>query len=216
MNVTGYPSWALNGAALIGAYMLAVSAVAFVVYAADKSAAERGRWRVPERALHLWSLLGGWPGAFLAQRVLRHKTRKEEFLSRYRRTVAAHCGLLALGAVLMGMNLGWSDWQTWPIVTNPGSDAAEDLGPSWLEGAAGALMGAVSITVLRMPYIGHLCLALLAGGALVALTTVGVDGMAALLNRAFAFASRNPPGLAGVLAGQCAAALLGTGTARRT
>ena len=39
MNGTGFSSWALDGATLLGAYMLAVSAATFLVYAADKSAA---------------------------------------------------------------------------------------------------------------------------------------------------------------------------------
>ncbi|KRH98607.1 DUF1294 domain-containing protein [Curvibacter sp. PAE-UM] len=57
-----------------------MSLVAYAVYALDKSAARRKRRRVPERALHLLALLGGWPGALLAQRQLRHKTSKPRFL----------------------------------------------------------------------------------------------------------------------------------------
>ena len=33
----------------------------------------------PEAMLHLLELLGGWPAAWLAQRVLRHKSRKERY-----------------------------------------------------------------------------------------------------------------------------------------
>ena len=53
MMDAGFPSWMLNGAALLGAYMLAVSALTVLVYAKDKSAAERGLWRVRESTLHL-------------------------------------------------------------------------------------------------------------------------------------------------------------------
>ncbi|SDJ00877.1 Uncharacterized membrane protein YsdA, DUF1294 family [Pseudomonas delhiensis] len=52
------------------------SLAAFFAYWRDKRSAERGAWRTPEQTLHLLELLGGWPGAFLAQRLLRHKTRK--------------------------------------------------------------------------------------------------------------------------------------------
>lgn len=38
--------------------------------------AERGRWRTPENTLHVAELLGGWPGALVAQQLFRHKTRK--------------------------------------------------------------------------------------------------------------------------------------------
>ena len=45
----------------------------------DKSAARSGGWRTQESTLHGLSLIGGWPGALIAQQVLRHKSRKEEF-----------------------------------------------------------------------------------------------------------------------------------------
>jgi uncharacterized membrane protein YsdA (DUF1294 family) len=48
-------------------------------YAADKSAAEQGRWRTSESTLHAVALVGGWPGALVARRVFRHKTRKQPF-----------------------------------------------------------------------------------------------------------------------------------------
>ena len=52
------------------------SVITFFVYGLDKRAARRGGWRTPEATLHLLELLGGFPGAFLAQRLFRHKTRK--------------------------------------------------------------------------------------------------------------------------------------------
>lgn len=55
------------------------SLAAFFAYWRDKRSAERGAWRTPEQTLHLLELLGGWPGAFLAQRLLRHKTRKPSY-----------------------------------------------------------------------------------------------------------------------------------------
>jgi uncharacterized membrane protein YsdA (DUF1294 family) len=58
---------------------LAMSVVTFVAYARDKSAAQRGARRTPEFVLHFLGALGGWPGAFVAQRILRHKTRKLVF-----------------------------------------------------------------------------------------------------------------------------------------
>lgn len=55
------------------------SLLAFVSYWQDKRRAQRDGWRTPERRLHLVELLGGWPGALLAQQLLRHKTRKVSF-----------------------------------------------------------------------------------------------------------------------------------------
>jgi uncharacterized membrane protein YsdA (DUF1294 family) len=56
-----------------------VSGLTYWIYAADKRRAEDGLWRVPEIHLHLLELLGGWPGAFLAQRRLRHKSSKGSY-----------------------------------------------------------------------------------------------------------------------------------------
>lgn len=58
---------------------LGLSLVTFLVYFKDKSAAKNGRWRTPEATLHLLALVGGWPGALIAQRTFRHKTKKTSF-----------------------------------------------------------------------------------------------------------------------------------------
>ena len=66
----------------IAAYLtvvLVMSFVTFLAYASDKGRAATGRRRIPERTLHLLAFLGGWPGAFLAQRQFRHKTQKVSF-----------------------------------------------------------------------------------------------------------------------------------------
>jgi uncharacterized membrane protein YsdA (DUF1294 family) len=56
-----------------------LSIVTYLTYAKDKSAAEDGSWRTPENTLHILALLGGWPGAIIAQKKLRHKSRKQPF-----------------------------------------------------------------------------------------------------------------------------------------
>lgn len=57
-------------------WMAVASLLTFWVYGHDKRRAEGGGWRVAERSLHILELLGGWPGAFLAQRKFRHKCSK--------------------------------------------------------------------------------------------------------------------------------------------
>ncbi len=64
---------------LLTAAPLAVSLLAFFLYRRDKWLAENGGWRIPEFTLHLVELLGGWPGAFLAQRKFRHKISKASY-----------------------------------------------------------------------------------------------------------------------------------------
>lgn len=71
-----------------------MSLVAFVFYAKDKHAAESGYWRTAESTLHSLSLLGGWPGAKIAQGFLRHKSQKLSFRITYWATVAVNCGAL--------------------------------------------------------------------------------------------------------------------------
>jgi uncharacterized membrane protein YsdA (DUF1294 family) len=65
----------------------------------DKRAAERGAWRVRERTLHVFELLGGWPGAFVAMRFIRHKNRKPAFW-----LITAAAALLHIAA--------WIAWAT--------------------------------------------------------------------------------------------------------
>jgi uncharacterized membrane protein YsdA (DUF1294 family) len=57
-----------------------MSVVAIAMYAWDKRCAGRGRRRIPEKTLHGVALLGGWPGALIAQQVCRHKRRKVPFM----------------------------------------------------------------------------------------------------------------------------------------
>lgn len=76
---------------LVFAVVAGLSLLAFVAYALDKHAARTGRWRTKESTLHLFALAGGWPGAWAAQRLLRHKSSKRSFLLVYRATVVLHC-----------------------------------------------------------------------------------------------------------------------------
>lgn len=73
-----------------------VSVVTFAMYAFDKHRAGAGGPRIPERSLHVLALFGGWPGAFLGQQILRHKTRKLAFQVVYWITVAIHAGVWAV------------------------------------------------------------------------------------------------------------------------
>jgi len=86
---------------VLGLYLVA-SAVSFLLYKQDKSAAQKGRWRTNENTLHLFSLIGGWPGAFVAQRLLRHKSSKESFRNLFWATVVINC-----------VALSWVFFATW-------------------------------------------------------------------------------------------------------
>lgn len=62
-----------------GLYVLLLSLASYRCYVSDKRRAQQKSWRISENALQLTALLGGWPGAFLAQRQFRHKVSKPGF-----------------------------------------------------------------------------------------------------------------------------------------
>lgn len=64
----------------VPAYYLGMSMIAWLMYGFDKRQAESSGWRISENSLHLIALLGGWPGALVAQQQFRHKNRKRSFL----------------------------------------------------------------------------------------------------------------------------------------
>jgi uncharacterized membrane protein YsdA (DUF1294 family) len=72
----------------------AASVTAFVFYRLDKSAAITGRRRTPEDTLLALGLLGGWPGALVAQQLFRHKCQKTSFQIMFRASVALNCAVL--------------------------------------------------------------------------------------------------------------------------
>ncbi|WP_417663848.1 DUF1294 domain-containing protein [Pseudidiomarina donghaiensis] len=71
-----------------------ISAITYLFYALDKHSALKGSRRTPEDWLHFLSLIGGWPGALIAQQQFRHKTRKTSF-----RVVFYLSVLINIGAV---------------------------------------------------------------------------------------------------------------------
>lgn len=72
-----------------------VSLVTFAAFGVDKRRAAAGGRRVPERALLGLALVGGWPGAILARRHFRHKTRKGSFVIAFWVVIVLHVALVA-------------------------------------------------------------------------------------------------------------------------
>jgi uncharacterized membrane protein YsdA (DUF1294 family) len=79
LPLVGATSMLLNGTWLPIAVYLTMSLLAVFLYWRDKRQARVSGWRTPEKILHGVELLGGWPGALLAQQVFRHKTRKVSY-----------------------------------------------------------------------------------------------------------------------------------------
>jgi uncharacterized membrane protein YsdA (DUF1294 family) len=95
----------------IAALYIILSSITLIAYGLDKTAAKKQQWRIQETTLHLFAVLGGWPGALLAQKILRHKSKKRLFQRLFWITVLINCLLLtwlltASGSVVLMTLLG--------------------------------------------------------------------------------------------------------------
>ena len=88
----GLAAWLGRVPAWIPILYLVMGSLTFAAYAWDKLHAERAARRTPETTLHFLELLGGWPGALLAQQCLRHKTSKTSYQVIFWLLTAAHLG----------------------------------------------------------------------------------------------------------------------------
>jgi uncharacterized membrane protein YsdA (DUF1294 family) len=89
--LAGYPN-----ALLVWLVYPVVSLATFALYWDDKRSATRGKWRTSEAMLHFFELMGGWPGALIAQQKFRHKTRKVSFQVVFWAIVLVHQAFWAL------------------------------------------------------------------------------------------------------------------------
>ena len=60
-------------------YLLAINAVAFIIYGIDKYKAKKAKWRISEATLLLLAVLGGSIGAWMGMKVWHHKTMHKKF-----------------------------------------------------------------------------------------------------------------------------------------
>lgn len=75
---------------LLLSYVIVISGATFLLYRQDKKRAQSGERRTPESTLHFAELLGGWPGAFIAQRTLRHKISKTSYQVKFWAIIILH------------------------------------------------------------------------------------------------------------------------------
>lgn len=87
-----------------------LSVVTLLAYGWDKSSAKGGHRRISESSLNTLALMGGWPGAWVAQQGFRHKSRKASFQSAFWTAVALN--------VLMIAGLAYAGPEGWDVV-NP-------------------------------------------------------------------------------------------------
>ncbi|HIF33489.1 MAG: DUF1294 domain-containing protein [Pirellulaceae bacterium] len=90
---------------VIGVPVLSIAA--FCLYWFDRRQAKHYGDRIPESTLLAVGQFGGWPGAWLAQKVLHHKTTKPSFQIQFLATVIGHMVVaLALGTWLYILGSG--------------------------------------------------------------------------------------------------------------
>jgi uncharacterized membrane protein YsdA (DUF1294 family) len=64
-------------------YLVIVNIVSFAIMGIDKSRAKRKAWRIPERILFLFAIIGGSIGSILGMYYFRHKTKHPKFVFGY-------------------------------------------------------------------------------------------------------------------------------------
>lgn len=61
-------------------YLIFINLVSFIIYFIDKRKAIKHRYRIPEKVLLLFSLIGGCFGSFLSMLINHHKTKHIKFI----------------------------------------------------------------------------------------------------------------------------------------
>jgi len=93
----------MSGQLMIGVvgYAVAVNLLAYAAMVFDKTLAEARSRRISEATLLNLAIVGGSIGTVIAQRTIRHKTRKEPFRSRLNAIILLQ--IIALGAFIVGL-----------------------------------------------------------------------------------------------------------------
>lgn len=61
-------------------YLIAVSLISVSITVYDKKAAKKGKRRIPEKVLMLFSALGGSIAMLITMKKIRHKTKHKKFM----------------------------------------------------------------------------------------------------------------------------------------
>lgn len=61
-------------------YLIIINLIAFLAMGVDKRKAIKHKWRIPEKTLMMFSVLGGSLGMFIGMQLFRHKTKHTLFV----------------------------------------------------------------------------------------------------------------------------------------
>ncbi|MEK4537746.1 DUF1294 domain-containing protein [Peribacillus sp. FSL K6-1552] len=69
----------MQGVWIILAFMFIINIVGFVIMGVDKKKARNGKYRISEKTLWFWAVIGGGTGTFLGMKHFHHKTKHTSF-----------------------------------------------------------------------------------------------------------------------------------------
>jgi uncharacterized membrane protein YsdA (DUF1294 family) len=77
-------------------WLAALNLITFILYGFDKAQSKRKGPRIPEKALHLLALAGGFIGGWVGRSVFHHKTKKPMFIFILVVSTLIHAGIFYL------------------------------------------------------------------------------------------------------------------------
>ncbi len=78
---------------VIGIYLLIINVIGLAAMGIDKRRAIKGQWRIPEKTLFLFSLIGGSIGTWCGMYLFHHKTKHWYFVIGMPSILVAHVAI---------------------------------------------------------------------------------------------------------------------------
>ena len=77
-------------------YLLVISLISVFVTVLDKYLAKHNMWRISEKALLVFAVLGGGVAMYTTMRIIHHKTRKNKFMFGIPAIILLEIGIAAI------------------------------------------------------------------------------------------------------------------------
>lgn len=61
-------------------YFAIVNIIGMMLNIVDKNRAVNNKWRIPEKTLWLFAIIGGAPLSYITMKIIRHKTKHKSFM----------------------------------------------------------------------------------------------------------------------------------------